>query len=297
MKHIIKDIGATFFAILLFFTLIFLAGVFTIQTIFQEENISKMINEMDLTTEIQNRPELKQVDDILNDVYLVSEEYGIPKEFVDATLNHTATKEWIGNITYQILEETVTNSEQATISSDQLLQLIEEHFDEFEQESGITLTEDQKDTFLSLTKEHANELLDQLPTTQELREKIQGSILNRIEFLLSPQIITITVGVLFVLMILILLCKWKEKTWLLYFATPLLFAGILLPILGILSQNILPILIESSNDLIYLLLEQIAEMIKKQFINLGILEIILSIFCFILYFILKKVSQKKEIET
>lgn len=297
MKHVIKDIGATLFAILLFFTLIFLAGVFTIQTIFQEENISKMINEMDLTTEIQNRPELKQVDDILNDVYLVSEEYGIPKEFVDATLNHTATKEWIGNITYQILEETVTNSEQATISSDQLLQLIEEHFDEFEQESGITLTEDQKDTFLSLTKEHANELLDQLPTTQELREKIQGSILNRIDFLLSPQIITITVGVLFVLMILILLCKWKEKTWLLYFATPLLFAGILLPILGILSQNILSILIESSNDLIYLLLEQIAEMIKQQFINLGILGIILSIFCFILYFILKKVSQKKEIET
>lgn len=297
MKHVIKDIGATLFAILLFFTLIFLAGVFTIQTIFQEKNISKMINEIDLATEIQNRPELKQVDDILNDVYLVSEEYGIPKEFVDATLNHTATKEWIGNITYQILEETVTNSEQATISSDQLLQLIEEHFDEFEQESGITLTEDQKDTFLSLTEEHANELLDQLPTTQELREKIQGSILNRIGFLLSPQIITITVGILFVLMILILLCKWKEKTWLLYFATPLLFTGILLPILGILSQNILPILIESSNDLIYLLLEQIAEMIKQQFINLGILGIILSIFCFILYFILKKVSQKKEIET
>lgn len=296
MKHVIKDIGATLFAILLFFTLIFLAGVLTIQTIFQEENISKMINEIDLATEIQNRPELKQVDDILNDVYLVSEEYGIPKEFVDAALNHTATKEWIGNITYQILEETVTNSEQATISSDQLLQLIEEHFDEFEQESGITLTEDQKDTFLSLTEEHADELLDQLPTTQELREKIQVPILNRIEFLLSSQIITITVGVLFVLMILILLCKWKEKTWLLYFATPLLFAGIILPILGILSQNILPILIESSNDLIYLLLEQIAEMIKKQFINLGILEIILSIFCFILYFILKKVSQKKEIE-
>ena len=70
MKHIIKDIGATFFAILLFFTLIFLAGVFTIQTIFQEKNISKMINEIDLATEIQNRPELKQVDDILNDVYL-----------------------------------------------------------------------------------------------------------------------------------------------------------------------------------------------------------------------------------
>ena len=294
MKHIIKDIGATFFAIFLFFTLIFLAGVFTIQTIFQEENISKMINGIDLTTAIQNRPELKQVDDILNDVYLVSEEYGIPKEFVDATLNHTATKEWIGNITYQILEETVTNSEQVTISSDQLLQLIEEHFDEFEQESGITLTEDQKDTFLSLTEEHADELLDQLPTTQELREKIQGSILNRLELLLSPQIITITVGILFVLMILILLCKWKEKTWLLYFATPLLFAGILLPILGIISQNILPILIESSNDLIYLLLEQIAEMIKQQFINLGILGIILSIFCFILYFILKKVSQKKK---
>lgn len=291
MKHVIKDIGATLFAILLFFTLIFLAGVFTIQTIFQEKNISKMINEIDLATEIQNRPELKQVDDILNDVYLVSEEYGIPKEFVDATLNHTATKEWIGNITYQILEETVTNSEQATISSDQLLQLIEEHFDEFEQESGITLTEDQKDTFLSLTEEHANELLDQLPTTQELREKIQGSILNRIGFLLSPQIITITVGILFVLMILILLCKWKEKTWLLYFATPLLFTGILLPILGILSQNILPILIESSNDLIYLLLEQIAEMIKQQFINLGILGIILSIFCFILYFILKSCVQ------
>lgn len=294
MKDTLKDIFATFFSIVLFICIVILSGILVFQNLTTKENMKQIVKETDFTTDIKNRTETKQMNDIFNDIYVVADKYHIPEQFIDSVLNDETTKDFLGTVAANVIDETLTGKEGKILTEEDLNQLLENNMDHFQEVSNIQLNEEQQQNFLNLAKEHSSTIIEILPTTTELQSYLSPSMINSIKLLNSNTLLYTLIAIIIISAILILILKWKEKTWLLYFATPLFFSGVVLVMLAYASPTILPILLQSNNDLLYLFVDQLAIHLKEHFITIGTIFFISSIVVYTIYFIQKKLLSKKH---
>lgn len=293
MKDTLKDIFATFLSIVLFICIVILSGILVFQNLTTKENMKQIVKETDFTTDIKNRTETKQMNDIFNDIYVVADKYHIPEQFIDSVLNDETTKDFLGTVAANVIDETLTGKEGKILTEEDLNQLLENNMNHFQEVSNIQLNEEQQQNFLNLAKEHSATIIEILPTTTELQSYLSPSMIDSIKLLNSNTLLYTLIAIIIISAILILILKWKEKTWLLYFATPLFFSGVVLVMLAYASPTILSILLQSNNDLLYLFVDQLAIHLKEHFITIGTIFFISSIVVYTIYFIQKKVIIKK----
>lgn len=294
MKDTLKDIFATFLSIVLFICIVILSGILVFQNLTTKENMKQIVKETDFTTDIKNRTETKQMNDIFNDIYVVADKYHIPEQFIDSVLNDETTKDFLGTVAANVIDETLTGKEGKILTEEDLNQLLENNMNHFQEVSNIQLNEEQQQNFLNLAKEHSATIIEILPTTTELQSYLSPSIIDSIKLLNSNTLLYTLIAIIIISAILILILKWKEKTWLLYFATPLFFSGVVLVMLAYASPTILSILLQSNNDLLYLFVDQLAIHLKEHFITIGSIFFISSIVVYTIYFIQKKLLSKKH---
>lgn len=294
MKDTLKDIFATFLSIVLFICIVILSGILVFQNLTTKENMKQIVKETNFTTDIKNRTETKQMNDIFNDIYVVADKYHIPEQFIDSVLNDETTKNFLGTVAANVIDETLTGKEGKILTEEDLNQLLENNMDHFQEVSNIQLNEEQQQNFLNLAKEHSSTIIEILPTTTELQSYLSPSMINSIKLLNSNTLLYTLIAIIIISAILILILKWKEKTWLLYFATPLFFSGVVLVMLAYASPTILSILLQSNNDLLYLFVDQLAIHLKEHFITIGTIFFISSIVVYTIYFIQKKLLSKKH---
>lgn len=297
MKDTLQDISATFLSIVLFICIICLSSILVFQNMTTKENMKQIVKDTDFTTEIKNRTETKQMNDIFNDIYVVADKYHIPEQFIDSVLNDSTTKDFLGTVAANVIDETLTGKEEKILTEEDLNQLLENNIDHFQEVSNIQLNEEQQQNFLNLAKEHSATIIEILPTTAELQSYLSPSMIDGIKQLNSNILLYTLIGIIIISSILILLLKWKEKTWLLYFATPLFFSGVVLVMLAYASPTILSILLQSSNDLLYLFVDQLAIHLKENLTTIGIILFISSILIYFIYFIQKKLLLKHSISS
>lgn len=294
LKDTLKDLCTTFLSIVLLICIISLSSILVFRNITTKENMKQIVKNTDFTKEIKNRTETKQMNDIFRDIYTVADKYHIPEQFIDSVLNDATTKDFLGTVASNVIEETLTGKDEKILTEKDLNQLLENNMDHFQEVSKIQLNEEQQQNFLNLTKEHSATIIEILPTTTELQSYLSPSMIDGMKLLNSNQLLYIFLGIIMISSILILYLKWKEKTWLLYFATPLFFSSIILVMLAYASPTILSILLQSSNDLLYLFVDQLALHLKEYLTLIGIILFICSILIYILYFIGKKFLSSKQ---
>ena len=294
LKDTLKDLCATFLSIVLFICIISLSSILVFRNLTTTENMKQIVKDTDFTKEIKNRTETKQMNDIFRDIYTVADKYHIPEQFIDSVLNDATTKDFLGTVASNVIEETLTGKDEKILTEKDLNQLLENNMDHFQEVSKIQLNEEQQQNFLNLAKEHSATIIEILPTTTELQSYLSPSMIDGMKLLNSNQLLYIFLGIIMISSILILYLKWKEKTWLLYFATPLFFSSIILVMLAYASPTILSILLQSSNDLLYLFVDQLALHLKEYLTLIGIILFICSILIYILYFIGKKFLSSKQ---
>ena len=294
LKDTLKDLCATFLSIVLLICIISLSSILVFRNITTKENMKHIVKDTDFTKEIKNRTETKQMNDIFGDIYTVADKYHIPEQFIDSVLNDATTKDFLGTVASNVIEETLTGKDEKILTEKDLNQLLENNMDHFQEVSKIQLNEEQQQNFLNLAKEHSATIIEILPTTTELQSYLSPSMIDGMKLLNSNQLLYIFLGIIMISSILILYLKWKEKTWLLYFATPLFFSSIILVMLAYASPTILSILLQSSNDLLYLFVDQLALHLKEHLTIIGIVLFISSILIYILYFIGKKFLSSKQ---
>ena len=294
LKDTLKDLCATFLSIVLLICIISLSSILVFRNITTKENMKQIVKNTDFTKEIKNRTETKQMNDIFRDIYTVADKYHIPEQFIDSVLNDATTKDFLGTVASNVIEETLTGKDEKILTEKDLNQLLENNMDHFQEVSKIQLNEEQQQNFLNLAKEHSATIIEILPTTTELQSYLSPSMIDGMKLLNSNQLLYIFLGIIMISSILILYLKWKEKTWLLYFATPLFFSSIILVMLAYASPTILSILLQSSNDLLYLFVDQLALHLKEYLTLIGIILFICSILIYIIYFIGKKFLSSKQ---
>ena len=207
MKDTLKDIFATFLSIVLFICIVILSGILVFQNLTTKENMEQIVKETDFTTDIKNRTETKQMNDIFNDIYVVADKYHIPEQFIDSVLNDETTKDFLGTVAANVIDETLTGKEGKILTEEDLNQLLENNMEHFQEVSNIQLNEEQQQNFLNLAKEHSSTIIEILPTTTELQSYLSPSMINSIKLLNSNTLLYTLIAIIIISAILILILK------------------------------------------------------------------------------------------
>lgn len=291
MKNFVKTFLATIFSIFLFCALFGGVVLFNVEHNLSKKMIVKSVKEVDVVEVIE---ELKYTEGmnsttIIDEVYEEADAMGVSKETVDQFLNSNAVKETIGNVIGTLTEGALTGKSQELITVEEWNDMLDQAVSEIKENENIALTEEQEEKFLEEVKSHSDDIIERLPTTEEFTNTVTSQELVDVQYIFGEQVKILGIGSIILFVILIFLLKYKDRTWLLYLATPLMVLGIMLLISGV---GILPIILNvlEESEVGTTIIQIAVSNFKNSFVISGIVALIVSIMCFIFH----KVPKKKE---
>ena len=189
MKHALNQLISVLISILLFLGCIVTAVLFQTNASLKSNYIQRSIQRMTITTTGENGTVSSPIfSDTIDEIYLAAEENNIPKEFVDSALNSTEVKNFFGTIIGETIDQVVNGKAYDPITKQELDQLIEENVDRFAQNSGQSLTEDQKKKFVSLAKSYSQKIIDSIPTSEQIINHLDAKLIENVQTISSDHL-------------------------------------------------------------------------------------------------------------
>ena len=265
--------------------------VFNISSFSKTENMEKTIENTDLLTEVNKIRNSGKVGNqsalssVIDDVYATAEEYGISDKLVDTVIDSKAMKEALGKAAGNVTDYVVNGVETPILTTDDLYKVAEDNIDDWIKESGIEVTDNQKDKILEGSKEFIPIVVDNLPTSSELAADYESEV-DAVQTVFSNQVKVILVVVSIILTILLIILGRKNMRWLANLGTSLLVGGLITLGLSFVLPDLIT-MIPSSSDISFITGSITDYMFRPILISGGVM-ILLCILLFVFYNVCRK---------
>ncbi len=265
--------------------------VFNISSFSKTENMEKTIENTDLLTEVNKIRNSGKVGNqsalssVIDDVYATAEEYGISDKLVDTVIDSKAMKEALGKAAGNVTDYVVNGVETPILTTDDLYKVAEDNIDDWIKESGIEVTDNQKDKILEGSKEFIPIVVDNLPTSSELAADYESEV-DFVQTFFSNQVKVILVVVSIILTILLIILGRKNMRWLANLGTSLLVGGLITLGLAFVLPDLIT-MIPSSSDISFITGSITDYMFRPILISGGVM-ILLCILLFVFYNVCRK---------
>ena len=265
--------------------------VFNISSFSKTENMEKTIENTDLLTEVNKIRNSGKVGNqsalssVIDDVYATAEEYGISDKLVDTVIDSKAMKEALGKAAGNVTDYVVNGVETPILTTDDLYKVAEDNIDDWIKESGIEVTDNQKDKILEGSKEFIPIVVDNLPTSSELATDYESEV-DFVQTFFSNQVKVILVVVSIILTILLIILGRKNMRWLANLGTSLLVGGLITLGLAFVLPDLIT-MIPSSSDISFITGSITDYMFRPILISGGVM-ILLCILLFVFYNVCRK---------
>lgn len=265
--------------------------VFNISSFSKTENMEKTIENTDLLTEVNKIRNSGKVGNqsalssVIDDVYATAEEYGISDKLVDTVIDSKAMKEALGKAAGNVTDYVVNGVETPILTTDDLYKVAEDNIDDWIKESGIEVTDNQKDKILEGSKEFIPIVVDNLPTSSELAADYESEV-DAVQTVFSNQVKVILVVVSIILTILLIILGRKNMRWLANLGTSLLVGGLITLGLAFVLPDLIT-MIPSSSDISFITGSITDYMFRPILISGGVM-ILLCILLFAFYNVCRK---------
>ena len=265
--------------------------VFNISSFSKTENMEKTIENTDLLTEVNKIRNSGKVGNqsalssVIDDVYATAEEYGISDKLVDTVIDSKAMKEALGKAAGNVTDYVVNGVETPILTTDDLYKVAEDNIDDWIKESGIEVTDNQKDKILEGSKEFIPIVVDNLPTSAELATDYESEV-DAVQTVFSNQVKVILVVVSIILTILLIILGRKNMRWLANLGTSLLVGGLITLGLAFVLPDLIT-MIPSSSDISFITGSITDYMFRPILISGGVM-ILLCILLFVFYNVCRK---------
>ena len=265
--------------------------VFNISSFSKTENMEKTIENTDLLTEVNKIRNSGKVGNqsalssVIDDVYATAEEYGISDKLVDTVIDSKAMKEALGKAAGNVTDYVVNGVETPILTNEDLYKVAEDNIDEWIKESGIEVTDNQKDKILEGSKEFIPIVVDNLPTSSELAADYESEV-DAVQTVFSNQVKVILVVVSIILTILLIILGRKNMRWLANLGTSLLVGGLITLGLAFVLPDLIT-MIPSSSDISFITGSITDYMFRPILISGGVM-ILLCILLFVFYNVCRK---------
>lgn len=265
--------------------------VFNISSFSKTENMEKTIENTDLLTEVNKIRNSGKVGNqsalssVIDDVYATAEEYGISDKLVDTVIDSKAMKEALGKAAGNVTDYVVNEVETPILTTDDLYKVAEDNIDDWIKESGIEVTDNQKDKILEGSKEFIPIVVDNLPTSSELAADYESEV-DAVQTVFSNQVKVILVVVSIILTILLIILGRKNMRWLANLGTSLLVGGLITLGLAFVLPDLIT-MVPSSSDISFITGSITDYMFRPILISGGVM-ILLCILLFVFYNVCRK---------
>lgn len=265
--------------------------VFSISSFSKTENMEKTIENTDLLTEVNKIRNSGKVGNqsalssVIDDVYATAEEYGISDKLVDTVIDSKAMKEALGKAAGNVTDYVVNGVETPILTTDDLYKVAEDNIDDWIKESGIEVTDNQKDKILEGSKEFIPIVVDNLPTSAELATDYESEV-DFVQTFFSNQVKVILVVISIILTILLIILGRKNMRWLVNLGTSLLVGGLITLGLAFVLPDLIT-MIPSSSDISFITGSITDYMFRPILISGGVM-ILLCILLFVFYNVCRK---------
>lgn len=265
--------------------------VFNISSFSKTENMEKTIENTDLLTEVNKIRNSGKVGNqsalssVIDDVYATAEEYGISDKLVDTVIDSKAMKEALGKAAGNVTDYVVNGVETPILTTDDLYKVAEDNIDDWIKESGIEVTDNQKDKILEGSKEFIPIVVDNLPTSSELAADYESEV-DFVQTFFSNQVKVILVVVSIILTILLIILGRKNMRWLANLGTSLLVGGLITLGLAFVLPDLIT-MVPSSSDISFITGSITDYMFRPILISGGVM-ILLCILLFVFYNVCRK---------
>ena len=265
--------------------------VFNISSFSKTENMEKTIENTDLLTEVNKIRNSGKVGNqsalssVIDDVYATAEEYGISDKLVDTVIDSKAMKEALGKAAGNVTDYVVNGVETPILTNEDLYKVAEDNIDEWIKESGIEVTDNQRDKILEGSKEFIPIVVDNLPTSAELATDYKSEV-DAVQTVFSNQVKVILVVISIILTILLIILGRKNMRWLANLGTSLLVGGLITLGLAFVLPDLIT-MIPSSSDISFITGSITDYMFRPILISGGVM-ILLCILLFVFYNVCRK---------
>ena len=265
--------------------------VFNISSFSKTENMEKTIENTDLLTEVNKIRNSGKVGNqsalssVIDDVYATAEEYGISDKLVDTVIDSKAMKEALGKAAGNVTDYVVNGVETPILTNEDLYKVAEDNIDDWIKESGIEVTDNQKDKILEGSKEFIPIVVDNLPTSSELAADYESEV-DFVQTFFSNQVKVILVVTSIILTILLIILGRKNMRWLANLGTSLLVGGLITLGLAFVLPDLIT-MIPSSSDISFITGSITDYMFRPILISGGVM-ILLCILLFVFYNVCRK---------
>ena len=265
--------------------------VFNISSFSKTENMEKTIENTDLLTEVNKIRNSGKVGNqsalssVIDDVYATAEEYGISDKLVDTVIDSKAMKEALGKAAGNVTDYVVNGVETPILTTDDLYKVAKDNIDDWIKESGIEVTDNQKDKILEGSKEFIPIVVDNLPTSAELATDYESEV-DFVQTFFSNQVKVILVVISIILTILLIILGRKNMRWLANLGTSLLVGGLITLGLAFVLPDLIT-MIPSSSDISFITGSITDYMFRPILISGGVM-ILLCILLFVFYNVCRK---------
>lgn len=287
--NIFVKIISIIISILLCILLTMTVFVFNFSNYLTTKNINKVLKKTTITKtlkEIDKNAEETLKGPIMDTLYSEFLKKGISKKQADTIIDSTIGKEFITTYTNNVMNNIKNNANKELTESD-LEKIVSNNVDAIIESSNGLLTDTDKDKIIEATKLLAPKIINYIPKSTTVLEKLDNSTLNIIKFITNDKLKTTLIINIIILVIVMILIQLSLIKWLLYTSIPILTTALTSLLIGFSLKPILYLILDNSN-IFYRLIILFANPIKSNFITIGLIGILIFIIEIVLFNLLKR---------
>ena len=295
--HFLKSFVAGLFTLVFGVLVVATICVFSISAFATKDNIVDKMQDTDILTEVKkirnsgSTEGASGVTQVIDEMYSLASQFSVSEEVVDQIIDSDLTKEIIGEAVGNLTDYMVNNKDTKVLTEEDAYNLISDNLDDVLAENDLSIDEGQKEKFLREVEKQLPDIIEVIPTSDDLLGSSYGSDIERIQIIFSDNTKILLCVSLVISGAIVIILKRKEFEWCANLGVALLIAGLV--IIGI--SFVMPGMVidmMGTTDL-SMFASSLTDALAEPILYSGIGVLVLAIVLFIFYKIMEKRRDNK----
>ena len=232
--HFLKSFVAGLFTLVFGVLVVATICVFSISAFATKDNIVNKMQDTDILTEVKkirnsgSTEGASGVTQVIDEMYSLASQFSVSEEVVDQIIDSDLTKEIIGEAVGNLTDYMVNDKDTKVLTEEDAYNLISDNLDDVLAENDLSIDEGQKEKFLREVEKQLPDIIEVIPTSEDLLGSSYGSDIERIQIIFSDNKKILLCASLVISGAIVIILKRKEFEWCANLGVALLIAGLVI---------------------------------------------------------------------
>ena len=295
--HFLKSFVAGLFTLVFGVLVVATICVFSISAFATKDNIVDKMQDTDILTEVKkirnsgSTEGASGVTQVIDEMYSLASQFSVSEEVVDQIIDSDLTKEIIGEAVGNLTDYMVNGKDTKVLSEEDAYNLISDNLDEVLKENDLSIDEGQKEKFLREVEKQLPDIIEVVPTSEDLLGSSYGSDIDKIQTIFSDNTKILLCASLIISGAIVIILKRKEFEWCANLGVALLIAGLMTIGISFVMPGMVIDMMRTTD--LSMFVSSLTDALAQPILYGGVGILVLAIILFIFY----KIMENKKIKS